>query len=81
VKIDTDYSPVIVDKNEVPECCRFEILNKLVGKEENSEEYHAAINRYYHQYRKANHKDIMRKMMLHPQSAYAIIKDFVKRRF
>lgn len=81
VKICEDYTPLIVDATEVPENHRFETLNQLIAKEENSEEHHAAINRYYHQYRRANHKDIMQKIIKHPSCALTIIKDFVMRRF
>ena len=81
VKIGEDYSPKVVDETEVPMQYRFEELNKLIAIEENSEEYHTAINKYYRQYRKANHKDILKKMLQHPSVAMGIIKDFIKRRF
>ena len=81
VKIGEDYSPKVVDETEVPLQYRFEELNKLIAIEENSEEYHTAINKYYRQYRKANHKDILKKMLQHPSVAMGIIKDFIKRRF
>lgn len=81
VRIGDDFAPNIIDENDVPEKYRFKFLNGLIKKEENSEEYHAAINRYYKQYRKANHKDIMKKMFAHPQSAFGTITDFIKRRF
>jgi len=81
VRIGEDYFPCIVNEGEVPERYRFETLNGLITKEENSEEYHSAVNRYYRQYRKANHKDIMNKMMRHPSGAVSVIKDFIKRRF
>lgn len=80
VKIGEDYSPKVVDETEVPLQYRFEELNKLIAIEENSEEYHNAINKYYRQYRKANHKDILKKMLQHPSVAMDIIKDFIKRR-
>lgn len=81
IRIGDDYAPWTIDESEVPEAYRFESLNKLLSIEENSEEYHAAINRYYKQYRKANHKDIMKKMLTHPSCAANLIKDFIKRRF
>ena len=80
VKIGDDFAPTVVAGKEVPEQYRFERLNELLSKEENSEEYHAAINRYYKQYRKANHKDIMKKMAGHPSVAFGVIKDYIKRR-
>ena len=80
-KIGEDFSPKVIDEAEVPVQYRFEELNKLIAIEENSEEYHNAINKYYRQYRKANHKDILKKMLQHPSVAIGIIKDFIKRRF
>lgn len=80
IKIEKDYSSKLIEAENVPEKYRFEILNNLLLKEENSEEYHTAINHYYRQYRKANHKDIMRKMMLHPVSTFGTITDFIKRK-
>lgn len=80
IKIGEDYSPRIVNADDVPDQFRFETLNGLVTKEENSEEYHAAINKYYKQYRKSNHKDIAKKILQHPPGAISIIKDFIKRR-
>ena len=79
-KIGEDFSPKVIDEAEVPVQYRFEELNKLIAIEENSEEYHSAINKYYRQYRKANHKDILKKMLQHPSVAMDIIKDFIKRR-
>ena len=81
VKIGDDYAPKLVNEKNVPERYRFETLNKLLTTEENSEEYHTAINRCYKLYRKANHKDIAIKMVKHPSVAFGIIKDYLKRRF
>lgn len=80
IRIGDDYSPLVIEECEVPEAYRFETLNKLISIEENSEEYHAAINRYYKRYRKSNHKDIMKKMLKHPSCTVNLIKDFIKRR-
>lgn len=80
VKIGEDFFPKVIDEAEVPAQYRFEELNKRISIEENSEEYHNAINNYYRQYRKANHKDILKKMLQHPSVAMGIIKDFIKRR-
>ena len=80
VWIGDDYAPSIIDEKDVPEKYRFAYLNGLVHREENSEEYHAAINKYYKEYRKANHRDIMKKMIVHPGSALGTIADFIKRR-
>lgn len=81
IRIEKDFKPTIVNVAEVPQHYRFERLNELVSFEENSEEYHAAINQFYRHYRKANHKDIALKMIEHPSGATSIIKDFIKRRF
>jgi len=81
VYICEDFAPKIIEEKDVPEAYRFDYLNGLLSKEENSEEYHTTINKYYHQYRKANHKDIIGKMINHPANAYGVVKDFVKRRF
>lgn len=81
VHIGVDFAPTIIDEKDVPEVYRFEYLNGLLSKEENSEEYHATINKYYKKYRKANHRDIMQKMIAHPGSAVGVLSDFIKRRF
>lgn len=81
VKIGSDYSPRIIDEAEVPSQYCFKELNKLIAIEENSEEYHNTINKYYRQYRRANHRDILIKMFQHPSAAIGIIKDFINRRF
>lgn len=80
VRIGNDYAPSIINEKDVPEKFQFGFLNDLLHREENSEEYHAAINQYYKQYRKANHKDIMKKMIAHPGSAFGTIADFIQRR-
>ena len=80
VKIGEDFAPCIIEEKDVPVAYRFETLNRLIMKEENSEEYHVAVNRYYCQYRKANHKDIIKKMMQHPSGSVSVIKDYIKRR-
>lgn len=81
VRIGKDYAPIIINDNDVPEMYRFGYLNTLISKEENSEEYHNTIHKYYKQYRKTNHIDIAKKMLTHPSCGYSIVKDFVKRRF
>lgn len=81
IRIGENFAPVVVSEKDVPKQYRFEALNELLSKEENSEEYHAAINCYYKQYRRANHKDIIKKMTRHPSVAVGIVKDYIKRRF
>ncbi len=81
IRIEEDFTPVVVPESNVPDAFRFETLNKLLSIEENSEEYHASINQYYKQYRKANHSDIAKKIVKHPSVALGVIKDYIKRRF
>ena len=80
IRVGKDYSPYLVNEDDVPGQFRFETLNMFLSKEENSEEYHSVIQRFYHQYRKANHKDILRKILKHPAVAAGIIMDYIKRR-
>lgn len=80
VKITESFFPTIVKIEDVPYPYRFETLNALLHKDDNSEEYHAEINRYYKQYRRYNRKNILKNMCLHPQIILGVIKDFIKRR-
>ena len=80
VRIDNEFAPHIINDKDVPKEFRFDYLNKQLVKEDNSEGYHAEINRCYKQYRKANHKDIAKKMLAHPAVIGGIVKDFIKRR-
>ena len=80
VRIDNEFAPQIVDEKDVPKEFRFDYLNEQLLKEDNSEEYHAEISRCYKQYRKANHKDIAKKMLAHPAVIGGTVKDFIKRR-
>lgn len=81
IKIGEDFAPIAVSESEVPDAYRFGSLNKLLSIDVNSEGYHIAIERYYKQYRIANHKDIAMKIARHPSVALGIIKDYIKRRF
>jgi hypothetical protein len=78
-RIGKDFAPRIIPSGEVPSAYRFEHLNTLIGREENSEEYHHEIDRYYRMYRSANHRDIIYKMIKHPESSFSLITDFIKR--
>ena len=80
IRINEEFSPQIIEEKNVPQGSYFDYLNKQLAVEDNLEEYHAEINRCYRQYRKANHKDILRKMIKHPSSAFSLIKDFIIRR-
>lgn len=81
VRINDDFVPQIIDEQDVPQELRFDYLNKQILKEDNSEEYHSEINRCYKQYRKVNHKDILRKMLSHPSIIRYTMSDYFKRRF
>lgn len=81
VKISDDYIPSIVELDQVPNTLRFEYLNSLINKDDNSEEYHTEIYRCYKSYRRANHKDILLKMIHHPKMIYGVINDYISRRF
>ena len=80
VRINDEFAPQIIDKKVVPQAFRFDYLNEQLVKEDNSEEYHAEINRCYKEYRKANHKDIAKKMVAHPAVIGGVVKDFIRRR-
>ena len=81
IKLTNEYIPEPIEESLVPEQIRFDFLNQQLLKEGNTEEYHAEITSCYKQYRKANHMDIMNKMLRHPNMASNIVKDFIKRRF
>lgn len=81
IRISKDYIPMVVEQYSVPNALRFDYLNSILEKDDNSEEYHIEINKYYRLYRKANHKDIFRKMINHPKIIYGIIRDYISRRF
>lgn len=80
VRINEEFAPQIIDDKDVPKEFRFDYLNEQLLKEDNSEEYHAEICRCYKLYRKANHKDIVQKMLAHPAVIGGTVKDFIKRR-
>ncbi len=80
VHIEKDCTPVVVDESHIPSEWRFDYLNEVLKKEDNSEQYHEEICRNYTVYRKANHRYIIDNMMRHPKLGVSIVKDFVKRR-
>lgn len=81
VRINKEFAPEPIDESSLPKTLRFEYLNQQLLKDDNTEEYHAEITSCYKQYRKANHKDIMKKMLGHPGMIVGTVMDFVKRRF
>ena len=81
VKLDSKCCPNYIRENEVPEKLRFNYLNAVLLKEDNSEKYHSEMHTYYKIYRNANHKNILSKMIFHPSNAWGLIVDFIKRRF
>lgn len=80
VKLNNDFAPEPVEESLVPKKFRFEYLNEQLTKDDNTEEYHAEITSCYKQYRKANHKDILKKMIFHPKMIKDTMFDFIKRR-
>lgn len=80
VRIGADASPRIVEESDIPVGWRFDYLNEALMKDDNSEQYHAEINKNYSLYRHANHKYIFGDMIKHPSLGCTLIKDFVKRR-
>lgn len=80
VHINKDLSTKIVVESEVPESQRFSTLNKIIERSDNGEIYFNEVNSFYRQYRKANHRDIITKMLHHPNSIFYITRDFINRR-
>ena len=80
VKINKEFSPEPVDESVVPETIHFDYLNQQLLKEDNTEEYHSEIAQCYKLYSKANHKDILKKMMAHPGMIGVTVMDYIKRR-
>ena len=80
IKINNAFAPEPIEEYMVPEQLRFDYLNKQLLKEDNTEEYHVEITQCYKQYRKANHKNIAKKMLAHPEMIGEVVKDFIKRR-
>lgn len=80
VHIEKDCTPVVVDESIVPPEWRFDYLNAMLKKEDNSEQYHMEISRNYAAYRKANHRYIFCNMIKHPSLGRCLLTDFVKRR-
>lgn len=80
IVIGNDSAPRIVDESEVPLEWRFEHLNEVLRKEDNSEQYHEEIRNNYAMYRHANHMYILNNIIKHPSLGITLIKDFVNRR-
>lgn len=80
IVIGDDSAPRIVDESEIPLEWRFEHLNEVLRKEDNSEQYHEEIRKNYAMYRHANHMYILNNIIKHPSLGITLIKDFVNRR-
>lgn len=80
IKIDPMCAPHFIQESEVPKNLHFNYLNVILTKEDNSEDYHSEMMACYRIYRKANHKDILKKIILHPSSIWWLILEFFKRR-
>ena len=81
IHIENDATPVVVEESKIPIEWRFDFLNEVLKKEDNSEQYHAEISKNYATYRKANHRYIVNNMIKHPISGKELLKDFIQRRF
>lgn len=81
IHIENDATPVVVDESKIPIEWRFDFLNEVLKKEDNSEQYHAEISKNYATYRKANHRYIVNNMIKHPILGKELLKDFIQRRF
>lgn len=80
IKIDESFCPSIVKEEDVPYYCQFKYLNEKLLIEQNNEEYYNEVRKQYISYRKANHRDIVAKMIGHPSLFYGVMSGFVKRR-
>lgn len=78
--IEKDSAPRIVDVSSVPYEWRFEHLNEVLRKEDNSEQYHEEIRKNYAKYRRANHMYILGNIIKHPSLGISLAKDFVIRK-
>ncbi len=81
IHIENDCTPVVVDESKIPVEWRFDYLNEVLKKDDNSEQYHAEISKNYATYRKANHRYIINNIIKHPAVGKCLLKDFIKRRF
>ena len=80
VYIDDTCSPNVVDETEVSEQYRFDFLNQILLKEDNSEQYHNEIKRLYKDYSRANRKAVVDNILRHPAFGMDVVRDFIKRR-
>lgn len=80
VHIEDDFRPRIVSEVDVPEALQFKSLNEMLTIDDNPEEYCQEIMKCYKQYRKANHKDIARKILMHPSIGGVLVGSYIKRR-
>ena len=80
VRINKDFTPILINTSEVPDSFRFDYLNRRLDIDDNTEAYFAEMDVCYRQYRRANHRDILCKFIKHPSIFSSTIKDFIKRR-
>ena len=80
IRIDDTCSPIPVDKATIPENLRFEYLNEILKKEDNSESYYKEIRAGHKRYHIENRKTILKNSVSHPKIFFDLIKDFIKRR-
>lgn len=80
IRIDGTCSPAPVGKEAIQENLRFEYLNEVLKKEDNSESYYKEIRARHKQYHKENRKTILENSLSHPKVFFELIIDFVRRR-
>lgn len=81
IHIGDDLQPRVVCENEVPEDCRFEYQNKLLGINEENEKYFAHVSEALGAYRKANYKWILGNIIkMRKDVVREMLTDFIKRR-
>ncbi len=81
IHIMDDYTPVFVDKQEVPNSMRLSYLNKLVGQVRNPEEYIHIADKGLKSYRKAHHWAFIKNLYRYDfRVLFSILFDFIKRK-
>lgn len=80
IKIQQDYAPKIIDKNEVPHHLQLEELNNKISKYENLEKYAICAQKGLASHRKYNHRSIVRNIFRNDKLALiGIMGDYIKR--
>lgn len=80
IRIGSDSAPRELGFDRMPKEFTFNYLNEVLKKEDNTEMYHAEIAAGYKKYRKINRRRILKDLCSHPVAAWAIVRDFARRR-